>query len=88
MRFLGILGFGLEVARLVRNVFRAVALGDNLTNLSYRNIRQGHRVSSHIGDQTDVAFARELDTFIELLRNAHRPLRVEAELARRFLLQR
>ena len=49
--------------------------------------RQRHRVGTHVGDQADAAFA-DVDAFVQLLRQAHGALGVEAELARGFLLQR
>ncbi len=87
VRLLCVLGFGLEGARLVRHVLGAVALRDDFANLGDRNIGQGHRIGAHVTDETDIAFARQLDAFIKTLRNAHRPLGVESKLARCFLLQ-
>ena len=89
-RFVGllrILRFVLEGARLIRDILLAVTFRDHVANLGDGNVGQRHRVGTHVGNQADLAFARQLDTFIELLRNAHRALRVEAELTRRFLLQ-
>ena len=42
----------------------------------------------HIGDQADRAFAIEIDAFVQFLCDPHRSLRIEAKLARGFLLQR
>ena len=89
MRFLGVLRFVLELTRCFRNILCPVALGDHVANLlATADIGQRHRVGAHVGDQADVALARQLDALVEFLCNAHRALRIEAELARRFLLQR
>ena len=45
------------------------------------------RVGAHVGDQADIALAN-VDALVELLRQAHRALGGEAELARGLLLQR
>ncbi len=88
MRFLCVLRFVLEYAGLVRNVLLTIALRDDIANLGDGNVGQRYRVGSHVGNQADLVFAGQLDTFVKLLRNAHRPLRVEAELSRGLLLQR
>ena len=44
-------------------------------------------VGTHISDEAD-GFAADVDAFIKLLRDLHRALGAEAELARGFLLQR
>ena len=45
-----------------------------------------HAVGPHVGDQAD-GLALDIDAFIELLREPHRLLRAEAQLARCLLLQ-
>ena len=46
------------------------------------------RVGTHIGDQTlyTAEFTAEIDSFVQLLCNLHRPLRLEIEFPGRFLL--
>ena len=88
MRFLRIFRLGLELARLLRNVFLAVALGDELAYLIDGGCGQCHRVRAHIGNEANGAFAGDFDAFVEFLCNAHRTLRVETQFARGFLLQR
>ena len=46
-----------------------------------------HRVGSHVRDQPDVPVGR-LDALVQPLGDRHRPLRAEAELAARLLLER
>ncbi len=88
MGFLGILGLVLEFAHGIRNVFLAVAFGDDVANLLDGHGSQRDRVRAHVGDEADVAFAGQLDALVKFLGNAHGPLSVKAQFARRFLLQR
>ena len=87
MGLLRVLGLGFELTRRLGDVLVAVAVGDDLADFVNGDRGERHRVGAHVGDQADIALARELDTFVEFLRNAHGPLRVETELARCFLLQ-
>ena len=87
MRFLRILRLDLEVAWLGQAGGSAVALDDHIAQLGDRVLRQVHGVGTHVGDQTD-GLAADVDTFIQLLRRAHRALGGEAELAVAVLLQR
>src|SRR5690606_23095662 len=73
--------------RLLRQVLLAVAGLDELARVRLRLGRDAGRVGAHVGDETDRALAAELDALVELLRDAHRPLRAERQLARRLLLQ-
>src|SRR5690606_3089447 len=74
-------------ARRLGKVLLAVALRDHAAQLVERLVRERDRVGAHVRDQTDRALA-DVDALIEALRDRHRLLRAEAELARRFLLQR
>jgi hypothetical protein len=87
MRLLGVLGLGLEDARLRGQVVGAIALGDVVAQLRQGLLGQVDRVGSHVGDQADRA-AADVDALVELLGGAHGALGGEAELARGLLLQR
>ena len=87
VRFLRVLGLRRVAARLVGQILGAEALGDDAANLVERLVGERHGVGAHVADQTDGAFA-DVDALVEPLRDGHRALRAEAELARRFLLQR
>ena len=84
--FLRALAAAVDV-RFFRNVFRPVVRGDVFTGLCLRFLRDVHGVRSHIGDKTDGA-AAEFNTFIQLLRNAHRLARAQLQGAAAGLLQR
>src|SRR6266540_5173483 len=66
----------------------AVALPHQRGDLVQGGLRQGDRVGPHIGDQADGTLARQLDALVELLRQRHRLLGGEAQLASGLLLQR
>jgi len=87
MRFLGILGFGLELPRFVRHVCGAVALSNNVANFCNGDIGERDRVGTHVRNKTDLVFAGQGNTFVELLCNPHGALSVEPQLAGGFLLQ-
>ena len=87
VRFLRVLRLGGVTPRLVRQIVGAETLGDDAADLGQRLVGERHGVRAHVADETDGAFA-DVDPFIETLRDGHRALRAEAELARRFLLQR
>ncbi len=88
MRFLRILRFRFVDARLVGDFSLAVQPGGDLANLLDRFGRERYRVRAHVGDEADATFVTTyVETFIQLLRQAHGSPRVEAELARGFLLQ-
>ena len=78
----------LECAHVVRNVFLAVAIRDDIPNLGDGGLGERDRVGAHVGDKADLAFAGQLDAFVQLLRDTHRALCIKTELARCFLLQR
>ena len=88
MRLLGIAASGLVPARLGDRVGLAILGLHQLGDLTERRIGDRDRVGSHVGDQADRAVAGEVDTFIEALRDLHRPAGAEPQLARGLLLQR
>ena len=79
VRFLRVLGLGLVHPRLVGDVARVVAVGDRVPRGGNRAAVHLHAVGAHVGDRA---------VLVEALRDAHRVAGGEAELARRFLLQR
>ncbi|MCY1172532.1 hypothetical protein D9M73_126680 [compost metagenome] len=79
MRFLRVLGLGLVDARLVGNVARIIAIGDGMARGRDRARIHLHAVGPHVGDRA---------ILIEALRDPHRVVGGEAELARGLLLQR
>ena len=87
MRFLSVLRLSLKLANFIRDILGPIAFFDYVANLRNGNIGQSDRISTHISDKADIANIRQFDAFVQLLRNAHGPLCVETELARRFLLQ-
>src|SRR6516164_11476221 len=84
---LGVLRLGLVDARLFGNLVRAVEPRGNRTDLLNRLRRERYRVGAHVGDEADAALADVLP-LVQLLGETHGAARVEAELARRLLLQR
>ena len=60
---------------------------DELAHFGDGVVRDARRIGTHVGDETDRAFAAQFHAFIELLRQHHGALHAEAQLARRFLLQ-
>src|SRR5215213_3940561 len=72
---------------LLGKIVTAVLTVDVIANFTERRVRNARRISSHVGDETNGAFVTELDAFVKLLRQHHRPLHREPELARSFLLQ-
>ena len=79
MRFLRILDLGGVMARLVGDVAGVIAVGDRAAGGADRFGGHLHAVGAHVGDQP---------VLVERLGDAHRVAGREAELARRFLLQR
>ena len=73
-------------ARGTRQIVGAIALAHMVANGADRLARHLHAVGAHVGDEPD-RLAADVDAFIELLREPHRRLRAEAELAARLLLQ-
>ena len=88
MRFLRVLRLGRVGVRLVRHGARAEVARDHVADLGHGVLRQVHGVGTHVADQADGAFLADRDAFVQLLRDAHRARRREAELARGLLLQR
>ena len=87
MSFLRVAAPGLVPAGFGQGVLLAVLAEDQLADLAKRGIGDRHRVGPHVGDEPDRALAREVDTFIEALRDLHGPARAEPQLARGLLLQ-
>ena len=68
-------GFRFEDVRLLRQVLVAERRLDVIANRGERFFGDAHRVGAHVGDEPDRAVgpeARQLDPFIELLREHHR----------------
>src|SRR5262245_5176401 len=86
MRVLGVLLGAVEV-RLPGQVLRAEALRDVVADGGDRLAGDARRVRTHVGDEADRALVAELDALVEPLGDAHRAGGLEAELARRLLLQ-
>ena len=74
VRFLRVLGLGLVVARLGRDIGRAETLADGLTRLGDALGRHIDAVRTHIGDQA----AGVVDALIQFLRRLHGALGGEA----------
>jgi hypothetical protein len=87
VRLLGALGLRLVDPALGHRVPLAVPIADDVARLAHGDAGHRHRVRSHIGDQPDVPVWR-LGPLVQALRDRHRPLRAEGELAACFLLQR
>ena len=79
MRLLRVLHLAGVGARRGRHVARAVQLGGLLAGRADRGLGQRHRVGTHIGD---------VAVLVQPLRDRHRVLGREAQLARGLLLQR
>ena len=79
VRFLRVLRLGLILARLVGDVARVIAIGDRAACGIDGAAVHLHAVGTHIGDRA---------ILVELLRDPHRVIGGEAELARCLLLQR
>ena len=81
---------GLVVARRRGAVFAAVLIDDKRSCRGLRFLRNALRVGPHVGDKTLSAaqLRAEVYSLVKLLRRFHRARRLEAELARRFLLER
>ncbi len=86
VRFLGVLGLGLVLARRIRHVGVAVILADHLARLGDRLGGDLHAVGPHVSNETG-GFAANVDAFIEALGDAHRVRRRKAVFAAGFLLQ-
>ena len=79
---------GLEHTRLARIIFLAVAAANEASSGSGGLVRQTERVGTHIGDKAGQTVFTEFNTFVQLLRDAHRAARRHIQLAAGFLLQR
>ena len=53
-----------------------------------RALGHARGIRAHVGDETDGALVADVDSLVQILRDAHRPLGPEGELLRRLLLQR
>ena len=87
VRLLGALRLRLVDAALGHRVRLAEALADDVAGLAHRDAGDRGRVGPHVGDEPDVAVGR-VDALVQALGDRHRPLRAEAELAARLLLER
>src|SRR5439155_8520459 len=65
----------------------AVAALDVVARGGERLARDARRVGAHVGDEADRALRAELDAFVQALRDPHGARGLEAELARRLLLE-
>ena len=79
---------GLEHTRLARIIFLAVAAANEARSGSGGLVRQTERIGTHIGDKAGQTVFTEFNTFVQLLRDAHRAARRHIQLAAGFLLQR
>ena len=77
VRFLCVLGFGFVVAGFIRQVVRAVLLGDPVADSGNGFLSEVDGVGPHVGDVT---------FFVKTLRDTHGFLRTEVEFACRCLL--
>ena len=87
VRFLRILA-RLEDVRLRGQEALAVPRADELARLGDGVGAHAHRVGTHVRDETDeTAVLLEVDAFVQPLRDVHRALGTEAQIARRVLLE-
>ncbi len=87
MRFLGVLGFGLEDVGRGRQGLGPEITGDQFAQFRHRFLRQVGGVGTHVGNQADRTFRAQGHAFVQFLRHAHGTAGGETQLARRFLLQ-
>ena len=78
-RLMGILdrALGLELDLVAARIGRTVLLGDEPSRLGARVIGDPEGVGAHVGDQADRTLVAELDALVELLRQAHRAIRLQ-----------
>ena len=89
VRVLRVLRLAVRVEpRSIRQVLLPVHHLDVVARLVSRGRRHASGVGAHVGDQADSAFLTDLDSFVEILRQPHRPLGAEAQFLRRVLLER
>ncbi len=86
VRFLRVLGGAAVNPRRVGQVTRSELAADQLASRGDRFGRDRHTVGSHIGDEPH-CLTGELDALVEPLRDLHRPVGRQPELAGRLLLQ-
>ena len=70
-----------------RNILFSVNRSDIFSCRCVRFVCDSSRIRTKISDDTDCSAAFNINTFIKLLRNAHRLLSSEIQSLRRFLLQ-
>ena len=63
----------------LRQILASERLADVVANLRQGLLRKMRRVGAHVGDETDLADARDLHALIQLLGHAHRPLGTEPQ---------
>ena len=73
--------------RLIGQVGRTEFFADVFANFLKRLGRDPGRIGTHVGDQSYRALFTELHAFVQALRDHHRALHTETELARGILLQ-
>ena len=86
VRLLGALGLRLVDPALAGPVRVAEAILDHRLGLGHRHARDRRGVRAHVGDQADMPVGR-VHALVQPLRDRHRALGAEAELAARLLLQ-
>ncbi len=86
MGLLSVLCLGFELARSFRQSNFAESLTDCSADILDRKLGKRDRIGAHVGNEADISLTGHLDAFIEPLRYPHRPLCIEAEFARCFLL--
>src|SRR2546428_4030745 len=79
---------GLELQLVAPSVGRTVVVGDETPRLRARFVGNPEGVGTHVGDQAYWTLGAKLDTFIQLLRQAHRAIGLQAQATGRILLQR
>src|ERR1700674_451323 len=79
---------GLELHLVAASIGRPVLLGDEASSRRARIVRDAEGGGAHVRDQAHGPLAAELDAFVELLRQAHRPVRLHPQPVRCILLQR
>ena len=87
--FVGILGagFGLESVELSVIILVAVTVTDKISGGSHGLVRKAQGVGTHVGDQTQSAFALHVHAFVQLLCHSHGALGGEAQLPGSLLLE-
>ena len=80
MRFLCIRGFGFVNTRFIRHIACAKPAADIVSDGGDCLVAKLYTICPHIGNQA-CCLASYIDTFIQLLRNLHRPAGRKSKLA-------